>query len=355
MKNLKDKRQIRRGVLLVNLGTPKEASPSHVRTYLKEFLMDPFVIDIPFIFRWMIVHLGVLPKRSVSSAEAYKKIWSEKGSPLLFHHLELAVQVQKLLEPHWVVRPVMRYGAPSIASAARELKEAGVEEVLIFPLYPQFSLAATQSSIEECKKQFLKVFPEASLQVIRSFYKDPAFIEAFASIAREHLQDYSYDHLLLSFHGLPERQVKKTNTQGPYCLQSEKCCDAIVKENSDCYKAQCYATARELARALHLKEDAYTVCFQSRLGRTPWIRPFTDDFYRQLPKRGVKKVAVMSPSFVADCLETLEEIEMRGKEEFVQNGGEDLKLIPSLNSTSVWVKAVSQMIQNPDLRSSLYK
>ncbi|MFL5814962.1 MAG: ferrochelatase [Bdellovibrionia bacterium] len=345
-----------RGVLLINLGTP-DGEPIHgpsaeqVKVYLRQFLMDRFVVDIPFVFRWLLVNGIILRTRPEQSAEAYRKIWTENGSPLLHYHLKLSEGVAERLskdlgiEPD-KIQPAMRYGSPSIPAALQILSDLGVNEVLLVPLYPQYSLAATESSLVECKEWAAKNAPSMKFSEFPAFYEDEPFIDAFAQVARDSLQGYDYDHLLFSFHGLPERHVRKTDRSGGnHCLKKSDCCAQITDANRDCYRAQCYATARALAKKLGLSSDQYTVCFQSRLGRTPWIRPYTDIVYQELAARGVKKVAVMCPAFVADCLETLEEIQIRGREQYIQLGGEDLKLVPSLNDSPFWMDGLSKMIK----------
>jgi protoporphyrin/coproporphyrin ferrochelatase len=338
-------RSQKQGVILLNLGTPNQPQPPEVKAYLKEFLMDPYVLDIPYLFRWFLVNLAILPKRSVTSAAAYQKVWTERGSPLLVHLNELSKKVQTSLGKSWNVQPAMRYGNPSIESVFKKFKEAEIEDILLFPLYPQYSLAATQSSIEKCLEVSKRIHPASKIRIIEPFYDHELFIQSFTEVAAKSIESYPYDHLLFSFHGLPERHVKKTDSTGNHCLSKNECCSQMTSANQNCYRAQCYSSARLIAEKLGLAKDHYTVCFQSRLGKTPWIQPFTDHFYRELPKRGVKRLAVMCPAFVSDCLETLEEVQIRGREEFIHNGGEDLKLIPSLNSEDIWADAVSQIIQ----------
>jgi ferrochelatase len=344
---------MRKGLLLVNLGTPESPTTEKVREYLAEFLMDPDVIDIPYPLRWLLVHGAILPKRPAASAEAYRKVWTDRGSPLMNFHLDLTDQVRIELENStpgkWSVEAAMRYGQPSIESKLRKLAQEGIKETHIFPLYPQYSLAATRSSVEETRRAAQRVASqtgtEMRLKFLPAFYQQKDFIEAFAQVARTALADYNYNHLLFSFHGLPERQIKKTDpTGGKHCLADASCCDEISDVNRDCYRAQSFQTAHAIARALQLPREKYTVCFQSRLGRTPWIQPFTDVLYAELPKKGVRKLAVMCPAFVADCLETLEEIQIRGRADFIAQGGEELKLVPSLNATSGWVSAVAKMV-----------
>jgi ferrochelatase len=314
---------MQKGVLLVNLGTPRSPTPQDVGVYLKEFLMDPYVIDIPKIFRWILVNALIVPKRKYASAKLYEKVWTEKGSPLLMHHLELTKKIQNKM-PNNLVLPAMRYQEPSIEKALLEFKNKKVSKLTVLPLYPQYSQAATLSSIEEVKSQLKKINYSPQIDFIDHFYEEDFFIDAFTNISKKHLENFQWDKILFSFHGLPEKQIKKL----PPDLN---------------YKKHSYITAEKIAHKLGLQKDQYEVCFQSRLG-PGWIKPFTDQFYRSLPKQGVKKIAVISPSFTADCLETLEEIKIRGREEFIENGGEDLYLVPSLNTEDVWIENLSQYL-----------
>lgn len=333
-----------RALLLINLGTPDSPEPKKVGEYLREFLMDPFVIDIPKVLRWILVNVVIVPKRSHDSAKLYKKVWGREGSPLLVHLEALTKKVQAKLAGKYLVERAMRYGKPSIQEAVQKLKASGVKEVTVLPLYPQYSLAATQSSVERVTEVFSEVYPEIKPEFIRYFYNSDYYLEATAKVTEKYLKDLKWDFVLFSFHGLPERQVKKTDPSHNHCLKSQNCCDQITEINGDCYRAQSYATARALAEKLGIPREKYEVGFQSRLKGAPWIRPFSDEFYRELPKKGIKRLVVISPSFVADCLETLEEIQIRGKEEFVEHGGEELTLVPSLNSEDFWVEAVANLI-----------
>lgn len=332
----------KKALLLLNLGSPKSPEPRDVGEYLKEFLMDPFVIDIPAPFRWVLVHCLIVPKRSNASSELYKKVWTEKGSPLVTFTEELTEKVHRLLE-NWEVRFCMRYGSPSIETVTEDLK--GHAEIVLLPLYPQYSLAATKSSEQRVKEVLESKGFKGKLKIIPSFYHSELYLDAVAEVSRKHLQEKEWDKVLFSFHGLPERQVKKLDPSGDHCRADADCCDTLHEGNKNCYRAQCYFTAKEVAKRLNLKESEYLVAFQSRLGRTPWIKPYSDHLYESLPKEGVKKLAVLSPSFVADCLETLEEIEIRGKKQFREAGGEDLFLVPSLNSEDVWAKSVAQLAE----------
>lgn len=328
------------GLLLVNLGTPESPKTGDVRRYLREFLSDPRVLDIGPWRRWLLLNLIIVPFRPRASGRAYEKIWTERGSPLLFHGQDLVKKVQQRCGDRVVVALAMRYGNPSIGAALEQFRRQAVDRIVVFPLYPQYSSAATGSSIE-------KVFAEASLswntpfiQVVPPFYAHPAFIDACVSVARPVYQEASWEKVLFSFHGLPERHCVKSDDTGAHCLKSEGCCDRVVEANRNCYRAQCFATARALALGLRIPEDQCIVCFQSRLGRTPWIRPYTDEVVVRLAQRGVKRALILSSAFVADCLETIEELGIRAEESFKAHGGETLRLVPSLNADERWADGV---------------
>jgi protoporphyrin/coproporphyrin ferrochelatase len=332
------------GVLLVNLGTPEGPTAEHVKPYLKEFLMDPLVIDIAYPFRWFLVNQIILRTRPQLSAEAYKKIWTNKGSPLLTHTLELAKKVQLELGDRYHVEPAMRYGNPSIHSGLEKLSNE--EKIMILPLYPQYSLAATQSSIDQCKREMKKLGMNQKVEFLPPFYEHSHFVEAYREVIHEKISENKPEQVIFSFHGVPERHVKKTDPDRSHCLASSTCCDQITEANKNCYRAQCFATARALAKGLGFKKDQYHVSFQSRLGRTPWIKPYTDFLYKELAAKGIKKIAVVCPSFVADCLETLEEVAIRGRDDFIKAGGTELNFVPSLNSQGSWVRGVAEMVKS---------
>jgi ferrochelatase len=333
------------GILISNLGTPDGPTPEPVKRYLAQFLMDPSVVDIPFLARWLLVYGIILQTRPKKSAEAYQKIWTDRGSPLLFHTLDLAERLREQVPSHVVVEAGMRYGNPSIESAVDRLVAAGVSQILFLPLYPQYSLAATYSSVEEFKRVLKAKQCTIAHTIIEDFWSDEGFLDAFVAVGKPVLASHQIDHVLFSFHGIPERHVRKTDLSGgSHCLQSQTCCEKLVEANSKCYRAQSFHTAYRLAEKLGLRREQYSVSFQSRLGRTPWIQPYTDIVLDELVEKGVKRLAVYCPSFVADCLETLEEIQMRGFEQFKEKGGEHLVLIPSLNSSSEWTEAVQKMV-----------
>lgn len=333
------------GCLLINLGTPEAPNTGPVRTYLRQFLGDPRVLDMPALGRWLLLNLVILPFRPRKSAEAYRQIWTEAGSPLLVHSQELTARVQEALGPEIPVELGMRYGAPSLEEALARLRARGVDRLIVLPLFPQYASSTTGTALAEAYRILGAWWTMPSLQVVEPFYDHPAFIRAFAEVAAPTLAEFRPDHVLFSYHGLPESHVKKGDDTGSHCLASSGCCDRLTDANQSCYRAQCFATTRALAAALELPEGAHSTSFQSRLGRTPWIRPYTDERLEELAKAGVKRLAVMCPAFTADCLETLEEIGLRARETFRAHGGEDLRLVPSLNAHPGWVSGVVDLLR----------
>jgi protoporphyrin/coproporphyrin ferrochelatase len=330
------------GVLLVNVGTPDGPDVPAVRRYLREFLTDKRVLTIPKFLRWLLVHLIIAPFRGPKSAHAYKSIWTKDGSPLLVHGKALASALEAQLGDGYVVRLAMRYGKPSVQSVLNELLDQHrVERLVVVPLYPQYSSSATGTAIEKVQEILGKRTVIPSVHVVGDFFDHEGFVTAQAEIARENLSEFKADHVLMSYHGLPESHVKAT-TAG-YCLTQPQCCDKIGSHNRFCYRAQAFATSRSIAEKLGLKSDEYSVAFQSRLGRTPWIKPFTDMILSDLYERGVRRLAVTVPSFVADCLETIEEIGFRARDDWRDLGGEDFLLIPCVNSDPRWVKALADL------------
>lgn len=329
----------RPGLLLVNLGTPRAPTAAEVRPYLREFLTDGRVIDLPTPFRWALVGGIIAPFRAPKSAEAYEAIWSDDGSPLLVISQDLRDKVADKL-PDVEVGLAMRYGEPSIPDQLERMREAGVDHLVVFPLYPQYSSAANGSTIERVMEIVSKWWAVPTLSFVPPFYEEALFLDAVVAAGKETHEAFAPDHVLFSFHGLPERHVEKCDPTGKYCNKQEGCCERVVDANRFCYRAQCFATARGLAARLQLAEGDYSISFQSRLGRDPWVQPYTDELVPELAKQGKKKLAVYCPAFVADCLETLEEIGIRAKDDFVGAGGEDLALIPCPNDHETWVDAV---------------
>jgi ferrochelatase len=330
---------MRTGLLLINLGTPDEPTPGAVRRYLREFLGDPRVLDIGAVGRALLLHLVILPTRPAKSAHAYAQIWDAKrGSPLLYHSQDLAAAVAAELGADWHVELAMRYGRPSLPAALDAFAAAEVERIVVLPLFPQYASSSTGTAQARVMALAAERWNVPALDFVPAFYNDPGFVAAFEAVARPVLAEFQPDHVLFSFHGLPVRQIVKTDAAGTICFQSDTCCDEV--KNPHCYRAQSFATARALAQGLELATDRYTICFQSRLGRTPWIEPYTDHVIDRLGKAGTKRMAVMCPAFVADCLETVEEIGIRARAQFKAAGGDELILVPSLNATAPWVEAV---------------
>lgn len=338
------------GLLLINLGTPDEPTTPAVRRYLREFLGDPRVIDINPVGRALLLNLVILPFRPAKSAHAYQTIWDPKrGSPLLYHSQDLAAGVAQKLGTGWHVELAMRYGSPSIPDGLAALERAQVDRIVVLPLFPQYASSSTGTAVERVMELAGARWNVPALDIVPAFFSDPGFLDAFAAVAKPLLADFKPDHTLFSFHGLPVRQIVKTDTTGTHCFKSATCCDTLA--NPHCYRAQSFHTARALADRLALTEAQYTICFQSRLGKTPWIEPYTDHVIEEIAKAGKKRVAVMCPAFVADCLETVEEIGIRAREQFKAAGGEELILVPSLNATPTWIDAVAALAERHAARA----
>ncbi len=337
------------GVLLVNTGTPKSTATGDVRRYLRQFLSDPRVIDLHPLARWLLLELVILPFRPARSAAAYRKIWTERGSPLLTNGLDLVhglrTQLHSAVGAAYLVELGMQFGEPSIPAALDRLLAAGVSEVVVVPLFPQYAAASYGSAAAAVCSHAAQRWVVPSLKFVAPFWQSPAYLDAVVAGARAEIADFAPDHVLLSYHGVPERHCTRTDTTGSHCLRAQTCCDAIVPANAHCYRAQCMATSRALAAALGLDSQQVTTAFQSRLGRTPWIRPYTDHVIESLGKAGVQRLLVVEPSFVADCLETLEEVGMRGREDFRAAGGGELRLCPSLNASAVWVRGLASLVK----------
>jgi ferrochelatase len=331
---------MKKGILLVNLGSPDSPSVSDVRRYLREFLMDPRVLDINWLGRFCLVNFAILPLRPRQSAEAYHKIWTKAGSPLVVTSRAIQAQLQQRVSVP--VELAMRYQNPSIAEALRRLAAKGVDDVLLIPLFPHYAMSSFESAVERVKELAPKIAPGLRLQIEPPFFDQPDYVTALAGSAKPML-DAGYDHLLFSFHGIPERQVRKSDPTGSHCLMSETCCSTPSPAHAYCYRSQCFKTVAAFVKRAGVPEGKYSVAFQSRLGRTPWLKPYTDFELPKLAQRGVKKVLVICPAFVSDCLETIEEIGIRGKETFVEAGGADLKLIPCMNQHPLWVDALKKM------------
>ena len=338
----KEKKKHMKGVLLVNLGSPDSPNPQDVKTYLGEFLMDERVIDLPKLLRTLLVKGIILNTRPKKSAKAYKKIWWEEGSPLIVLSERLQAKVQdKVSVP---VELAMRYGKPSIKTGLQALADRGVTETLIIPLYPQFAMATTETILvlaEELRQQY---FLQMSFTALPPFYKHPDYIRVLSNSIQEYLQDKEWEHLLFSYHGVPKRHIRKSDITKSHCKMDGKCCQTDSPAHEFCYSHQCYETTKQVAEYLGLKEGTYSTSFQSRLGLDPWLQPYTDKTIDAFAKKGTKKMAVVTPAFVSDCLETLEEIGMEAAEDFEDNGGEHLEVIPCINDREEWINVMSRWV-----------
>ena len=326
------------GVLLVNLGSPESPSVRDVRRYLRQFLMDERVIDMSYLPRFLLVNACILPFRPKQSAEAYHKVWMPEGSPLVV----ISQRVCEKLRTRSAV-PIelaMRYQNPSIASGLEALRRQGVDHALVFPLFPHYAMSSFETAVEEVRR-LAPGAGVAQVSVVPPFFEDRDYIDALTASAQSYL-DTGYDHLLFSFHGLPERHLRKSDPTGSHCLTAPDCCNAPHLAHATCYRAQCYRTVRAFVEKTGVKK--YSVAFQSRLGRDPWLRPYTDYEVLRFAKEGVRKLLVICPAFVSDCLETLEEIGMRAKASFVEAGGKELTLIPCMNEHPLWLAAMERII-----------
>ena len=337
------------GVLIVNLGTPDSPTRYDVYRYLREFLTDRRVIDYPWVARQALVQGVIAPFRSGSSAKLYQQLWMEEGSPLKVYGESLVEKVQPLLGEDYLVRLAMRYQQPSIESTLRELLAQDISELVVFSLFPQYASATVGSVHDEVMRVLRAEDSIPEVHFIRDYYDHPALVEAFAQNARS-FDVPSYDHVLFSFHGLPERQLREADRHD-HCTKAKNCCGSIGTQNQFCYSAQCHATARAIAKELGLMPEDYSICFQSRLGPEKWAQPYTSDLIKQRRDVGDTKLLVLCPAFTADCLETVIEISDEYKEEFEELGGETLDLVPSLNDMPMWVEAVAGLVRSRSMRA----
>ena len=333
----------KKGILLVNLGTPNSPSRGDVYVYLRQFLTDPRVIDIPWLQRQVLVNGIIAPFRSGSSAKLYQELWTPEGSPIKIYGERVAAGLQALLGDEYAVALGMRYQNPSIESALKQLIDQQVSEITVFPMFPQYASASTGSVHDEVMRLLRKEQVIPNVRFINSYYDHDPMIEIFADNARKFDID-SYDHILFSFHGLPQRQMIKADACN-HCLKTANCCETVSIKNQFCYSAQSHGTAYALAKKLNLTRDRYTISFQSRLGRDPWIQPYTIEVLEKLAKQGAKRLLVFSAAFVADCLETIVEISSEYQEEFHKMGGETVDLVPSLNDDPRWIKVIADMVR----------
>lgn len=334
---------VRRGILLMNLGSPDSTDVPDVKRYLDEFLMDDKVIDYPYLLRLLLIKGLITPKRAPRSAEAYKKIWWPEGSPLIVLTERLkSVLARQIPEP---VEVAMRYGNPSVASAFQKLmdREAQLDEVLAFPLYPHYAMSSYETAVDYTREIYKKGRYPFRLSFIRPFYREPGYINALAESIRPYLTE-EFDYLLFSYHGLPERHIRKADPTHHHCLRQADCCTLDSTAHRTCYRHQIITTMELTARQLGLPSGKYGFSFQSRLGRESWLKPYSVQVLEELPKKGVKKLLVVCPAFVADCLETLEEMAMEGRDTFMNSGGESFQFIPCMNTQPAWVDQLTTWV-----------
>ncbi len=329
-----------KGVLLVNLGSPGSPTAKDVKPYLDEFLMDERVIDAPKWLRTLLVRGIILQTRPKKSAKAYAKIWWEEGSPLIV----LSERFTEKVKAHTKM-PValgMRYGSMSIKKGLQQLKDQGVDEVLLVPLYPHYAMSSYETVVVKTMEVKEQSFPEMKLTTLPAFYKSPEYIKVLSESIAEGLKDFDYDHILFSYHGIPERHIRKSDPTRFHCKIDGSCCSVNSVAHHTCYRHQVYETTKLVKAELGLPEEKVSSSFQSRLAGDPWLKPYTDFEFERLAKEGKTKLAVVTAAFVSDCLETLEEIAMEGKEQFEEAGGEQYKHIPCLNDGEAWVKVMAK-------------
>lgn len=335
-----------KGALLINLGSPQSPNPKDVKPYLDEFLMDKYVIDFPYLLRALIVRGFILPKRPEKASEAYAKIWTEEGSPLLVFSKKTHQKVQSLSQIP--VALAMRYGNPSIMAGLEQLKQQGVSEVLLIPLYPHFAMSSSLTVLEKAEEIRKKHFPDLKFSSIPAFYNKPDYIKNLSDSIQKHLNGFEYDQLVFSYHGIPERHVRKTDATKSHkkFITNQMCCEAGSPPAEFCYRTHCYETTRLVVEQLGIPKEKYCVTFQSRLSGDKWLEPYTDVEIDLMPAKGIKNLAVVTPAFVADCLETLEEIAMRAKEDFQAKGGQNFLAIPCLNDDDNWCQTLANWISD---------
>ncbi len=334
---------MKKGILIANLGTPDNPTRKDVNRYLNQFLTDGRVIDYPWLSRQLLVRGLIVPLRAGNSTKLYKRLWTEDGSPLKIYGDRVVTGVQQRLGDEYKVVLGMRYQNPSLDAAIEELLRARVDHVTVFPMFPQYASASTGSLHQEVMEILCKLQTIPGLTLIRDYYDHPKMIDVIV----EHASTFdleSYDHILFSYHGIPQRQLRKAD-QEEHCLRDKSCCQNLTDINAGCYSAQCYATTRALVQRLKLDSADYTTCFQSRLGKEPWTQPYTSDVLKERAAQGDKRLLVFSPAFVADCLETIVEVEFEYQEEFEELGGEKLDLVPSLNDDPAWMDCIVQIIK----------
>lgn len=333
-----------KGVLLVNLGSPESPTPKDVKPYLDEFLMDKYVIDVPFLLRALLVRGIILQTRPKKSAEAYSRIWTDEGSPLIVISKKMHKKVaERVTIP---VALAMRYGTMTIEKGLQELKNKGVTDVMLLALYPQYAMASTTTIWALADELVATKFQEMKLTKVPAFYNKPDYIKVLAESIKKHLEGFDYDHLLFSYHGVPKRHIRKTDVTKSHCKMDRTCCSTPSPAHEFCYSHQCYETTKLVTEYLNIPKEKYSQTFQSRLAGDKWLTPYTDVEINKMPEKGIKKLAVVTPAFVSDCLETLEEIAMEANEEFLHHGGQEFMAIPCLNEEDQWCDLVANWVKD---------
>lgn len=330
------------GVLLLNLGSPSSTEVADVRNYLREFLMDERVLDAPKPIRWVVVNGFILPFRPKSSAEAYEKVWTEEGSPLVV----MSENVRKALDSDdCPVFLAMNYGEPSIPGVVDQIRQAGITDLFVMPQYPHYAMSSYETVVVKTMETLRETCPGIRSTLLQPFYRDDDYLSALETVSRPWLEK-DPDLVLFSFHGIPERHLRKSDPSHAHCLADENCCESCHPAHATCYRHQCFQTAHLAAKRFGLAPEQYRITFQSRLGRDPWLTPYTDKTLEKLPSEGIKRLLVICPAFVTDCLETLEEIAMQGKESFLEAGGEFFEQIPCLNDHPAWLDVLGKRIND---------
>jgi|TARA_B100001248_G_scaffold142370_1_gene106897 ferrochelatase len=329
-----------KGLLMINLGSPDSTSIKDVRKYLDEFLMDERVIGKSYWFRWFLVKVIILNTRPRKSAKAYKKIWWKEGSPLIVLSKRLFDKVTKLVK--FPVALAMRYGSISIFKGLKELDDKGVKNITVLPLYPHYAMSSYETVVEKVKDEVKTNFPHLKIKTVEPFYNDKKYIDLLCKKIKSTISKIEYDHILFSYHGIPISHLKISDPTNSHCYKVKDCCNNHSDAHKFCYKHQVLETTELVIKKLKIDKNKYSNAFQSRLPNEAWLKPYTDDELVRLAKEGKKKLVIVTPAFVTDCLETLEEIAMEGKEEFLEAGGESYHYVPCLNDDDDWAKLISK-------------
>ena len=334
-----------KNILLINLGSPKSLDLKNVKEYLLEFLSDDYVIDLPKLIQQLIIRGIILPFRAPKTRKAYKTIWGESGSPLIDNTKKIANSLSERMG--WNVRIAMRYQYPSIKESILFYKEKEINDVVVVPLYPHNAMSTTYSTSKEVDRIVKQYYPELNYSIIKPFYNHPKYIYALSELIRPYINN-KMDKLIFSYHGLPERHIKKSDSSGKHCLQTTLCCETDCQFSQNCYRSNALTTSKLVSDKLDLSEDKWMSAFQSRvtLIQRKWLKPYTDIELTNFPKKEINNIVIICPSFVADCLETLEEINIRGRDSFLKKGGKEFIFIPCLNNDINFIKLLEDLIIN---------